>query len=206
MSNIEIKESVHQLFLTARIGDGYISVNNLHTKANITYSSIDENYMQYKHNLISKIYKCGNVTLKNNSAGFNKNGKIFVFYTYYNEDIYTYYIMSKVEIIKNLDYFGFLLYYLDDGSYHINANVMHLYCNSFNQDEVECLQYKIHDLFGGKLCSVLTDKKKDGRKYPYLYIRKTVVLNMIDAYQDYVRLNIPSMLYKFGSPSQTIES
>ena len=37
-------------------------------------------------------------------------------------------------------------------------------------------------------------------------IPKVVVGKIIDTYKDYTEQNIPTMLYKLGLPSQTIES
>ena len=115
-------------------------------------------------------------------------------------------MLDKVSVIDSLDYFGFMIYYFDDGAWHKNRKIMNLYCNSFNEVEVEHLRNKMFDLFGGKLPSVYCDKKKDGRKYPYLYIPKIMTEAIIDSYKYYVKDNIPSMLYKLGLPSQTTES
>ena len=85
---------------------------------------------------------------------------------------------------------------------------MHICCNAFNNLEVKCLKNKIYELFPIKLCSDRIDKKKDGRQYPYLYIPKMTSDFIREYYKDYVMFdcNLHSMAYKFGLPSQTIES
>lgn len=115
--------------------------------------------------------------------------------------------MSKETIIDNLDYFGYLMYYLDDGAYHKAHRTMHLYCNSFTDSEVDYLIQKIYELFPIKPCCKRVDKKKDGRSYPYLYVPVDTVKAIIAYYKDFM-LNEPllhCMLYKLGLPPQTIE-
>lgn len=202
---MEIVESATQLILTARIGDGHISING-NNKAIARYSSVDEHYIKWKYNILNSYFSCGEVRSKDNSHGFNKDGIIYTVTTHASNEIYKYLVMSKIDIIDSLDYFGFMVYYFDDGSWHRNRKVMNLYCNSFNDEEVEHLRNKIFNLFGEKMCSKLWDIKKDGRKYPYLYIPKVVVNKIINTYKDYTKENIPTMLYKLGLPSQTIES
>lgn len=203
---MEIIESATQLIITARIGDGHLHVTGNSVKAWARYSSIDKQYMEWKKRILDMKYDCGNVLLKDNSAGFNKKGIIYTIATKVDKKIYKYCIMPRTEIIDSLDYFGFMVYYFDDGSWHKGRKIMNLYCNSFNEEEIEHLRNKIFELFGEKLCSVLWDKKKDGRKYPYLYIPKAVVNKIITTYKDYTSNNISTMLYKLGLPSQTIES
>ena len=116
--------------------------------------------------------------------------------------------MSRIEIIDSLDYFGFLIYYFDDGSYHKSHDTMHIYCNSFTPEEVEHLKKSIYRLFPYKECRSRVDKKKDGRQYPYLYIPKDTTIEIVNYYRDFIA-NEPllhCMSYKLGVPSQTIKS
>lgn len=201
-----LNENVMQLLLTSRIGDGNIARNGKNMY--IYYSSVLQDYMLYKHKVISTEYPCADVKLKDNSKGYNKHGTIYYFSTYTNEKFNKLAEMSKETIIESLDYFGYLMYYLDDGAYHKAHRTMHLYCNSFTDSEVDRLIQKIYELFPIKPCRKRVDKKKDGRSYPYLYVPVDTVKAIIAYYKDFM-LNEPllhCMLYKLGLPSQTIES
>ena len=115
--------------------------------------------------------------------------------------------MSIDEILDSLDLHGLILYYLDDGSLHKRKHFMHIYCNCFNYDETEHLIDIIYKFFPIKRCSHRFDKKKDGRKFNYIYIPTAVAYEFsIVVYKFLVDNNISSLLYKAISPSQTIES
>ena len=203
---LNLEESAKQILLTAKIGDGCLVKQC--KNANAHYMGVVEDYITYKHDLLAQSYKCSEVRLKDNSAGFNKNGIIYIFNTLVNKDITEVYNLSKLEIISQLDYFGFLIYFFDDGSYHKVRNTMHIYCNSFSSEEVEALKSKIFELFPYKICRDRWDIKKDGRKYPYLYIPRVTVEAIKDYYTDFVKSRplLHCMLYKLGTPPQTIES
>lgn len=200
-----MKETAKQIILTAKIGDGHIRPTGKWACAK--YSSILEDYMIYKHNCLSKEFECSEVRLKDNSAGYSKRGTIYTLGVFSSPDILDVYNMSRIEVISQLDYFGFLIYYFDDGAYHKTRNTMHIYCNSFTSEEVEALVDKIYELFPYKRCSVRVDRKRDGREYPYLYVPRVTVDAIKDKYLDFVK-NTPllhCMSYKLGLPSQTIE-
>ena len=187
-----------QMFLTSRIGDGCCTATS--NGAFIVYSSILKDYMLYKHKIASAVVACGNVTGSDNSAGFNKKGIIYHFRTHVHKDLGRVAEMSRLDIIKKLDYFGFMLYYFDDGSYHKAHDTMHIYCNSFSADEVEELKHKIFELFPVKECRNRIDRKASGKQYPYLYVPKITTESIVNFYRDFV-LNEPllhCMLYKLG--------
>ena len=200
-------ENAKQILLTARIGDGCLIRQSETSNASANYMGIVEDYIQYKHDVLSESYSCSDVRLRDNSAGFNKNGIIYTFSVHTHPDITDIYSLSKIEIISQLDYFGFLIYFFDDGSYHKVRNTMHIYCNSFLPNEVEALKTKIFELFPYKLCRDRVDKKKDGRQYPYLYIPRVTVEGIKEYYTKFVKSKklLNCMLYKLGSPPQTIE-
>lgn len=204
----EIVESSKQLIYEAKIGDGHITMPNLSGKSTVRYSSIYEDYMLYKHGIIGKDISCSDVKISNNSAGFNKRGVIYHFSSHVSEFIGSVWNCDIVDIINNLDYFGFLMYYFDDGPYHKRANTMHIYCNTFSEIEVDTLINKVYTLFPIKCPTKQVDRKKDGREYPYIYIPTTTTREIVKFYMDFVsnRPLLHCMLYKLGSPSQTIEN
>lgn len=208
-----MEETAYQLFLTSRIGDGYCGLHSRSTlegkaNAHITYMGIERDYIQYKHDIISNYYTCNDVKLKDNSAGYNKKGTIYTFNVFSHPDITAIYKMSKIDIINQLDYFGYLMYFFDDGSYHIIRNTMHLYCNSFTPEEVDALKQKVFELFPYKMCRNRIDKKKDGRQYPYLYVPRVTVEAIKEYYTEFMNKTpaLNCMRYKLNLPSQTIRN
>lgn len=194
-----------QLLMVAKIGDGYCTKNGVN--ACIGYSSVLKDYMLFKHKILSSKIHCSDVYTKSNHLGYNNKGKINVLYVHCCEEANQVYSMSKLDIICNLNYFGFLMYYLDDGSFHKRAHTMNLYCNSFTTVEVTALINKIYELFPIKICKQYMDRKRDGREFPYLYIPKSTAEAISAHYLDYMQNEelLHCMLYKLGLPSQTIE-
>lgn len=195
-----------QIIMTAKIGDGcFITYGKNYCTA---YSSIKENYMHFKKKILEDDgFDCSKVTTGENK-GYNKNGIISKVCTHVDNRITKISTMTKIDVIDNLDYFGFLIYYLDDGAYHKSHNTMHLYCNSFTDDEVEHLKNTIYRLFPYKECRNRWDNKKNGNSYPYLYMPVDTVKKIVEYYKPIME-NEPllfCMLYKMGLPSQTIKS
>ena len=204
----KVIESAKQIIITAKIGDGCIYAPSQRGTSTASYSSILKDYMLYKHDVLSKEFKCCDVKIRDNSAGYNKHGMIYYFQTLVNEYCAKVYTYDIYKIIDSLDYFGYLMYYFDDGSFHKCHNTMQLYCNTFTQEQADALSSKIFDLFGGKSPKVYIDKKKDGRQYPYLYIPLSTTKEIINCYEEFVKSRplLHCMAYKLGLPSQTIES
>ena len=193
-----MKTNAMQMFLTSRIGDGCCTVTA--NGASIVYSSVLKDYMTYKHKIASEVVSCSNVAVTDNSAGFNKHGIIYHFRTRVHKDLGSIAKMSRLDVINKLDHFGFMLYYFDDGSYHKAHDTMHIYCNSFNAEEVEGLKHKIFELFPVKECRNRIDRKADGRQYPYLYVPKATTESIVNYYKDFVISEplLHCMLYKLG--------
>lgn len=203
-----VRESSKQILLTTKIGDGAFSQVSPTGKVSAMYSSILKDYMLYKQRVLSADYACGDVKLRDNSLGFNKNGIIYALSTHFDKHIAELSLYSKEKVIEMLDYFGYLVYYFDDGSYHKRAKTMHVYCNAFTDHEVDCLITKIFMMFGGKVPAKRIDRKRDGRAYPYIYIPVSTTREIVSCYKEFVenRPLLHCMLYKLGLPSQTIES
>lgn len=79
---------------------------------------------------------------------------------------------------------------------------MHIYCNEFSVEETNKLIEKFYQLYPIKACSFRWDKKKDGRKYPYIYIPVKTANVFKEDIKDFLLTNeINSMLYKVGIES-----
>lgn len=88
--------------------------------------------------------------------------------------------------------------YLDDGSWHKNKQFMHLYCNTFNDSQLELLTAKLTLLLGISP-RPRKDRKKDGRSYNYLYFSTDLSRVFGSFVESFVTANqIKSMYYKVG--------
>ena len=202
-----MNNELFQLLLSLRLGDGcFITQNKTKNKNyHVITSSINEDYIEYKRNVLEhngifvRSMKC--------RSGYKKSSQIFGISTRTSKEISLVGNLSITDCINGLNMTGLIMLYIDDGSLHKNKHTMHLYCNSFNEDEVGALVEKIHELLPQKKVSVCFDRKRDGRVFPYLYFPRCVV----DEFNIHVRNfliqnNINSLLYKTFLPSQTVES
>jgi len=106
--------------------------------------------------------------------------------------------MSNMDAIDLLTKKDLILWYLDDGSYHINKKTMHLYSNMFNKEESIKLIDKITNLFNIDP-RLRIDRKKDGREFYYLYFRRKMVKVFRPTVEKFLRKNnIDDLLYKAG--------
>lgn len=196
-----------QTLLGLKLGDGCytfqnkIGDKNYHFKTN----SKNKDYIDYKKSVMDK----NNIHTREYTSysGYKEDSMLYAFRTHNDERISIVGRMSVAEAIDNLDKLGVIMLFLDDGSLHKNKNVIHLYCNSFSEEDSKKLAQKIYNLFGGKEPKVYFDKKKDGRIYPYLYIPKETsnIINK-EVIEFLNKNNIESLKYKTFLPSQTIEN
>ena len=199
---------VNPIILSGKLGDGCIFKNNKEQKDyNISFVSKNFDYLIYKRDKLSKIVKVSNI--RKQKSGYKEGAFSFVFATHMSRQVTDIANLSIVECIEALTKESFSMFYLDDGTYPQKKHFMHLYCNEFSEVEVELLISKIYSLYPYKLCSSRWDRKKDGRKYPYIYI-PVITANEIkkDVKKFLIKNEIYSMLYKVGvdSPSETIEN
>lgn len=203
-----LNKKPNPLILSGKLGDGCIFKNNKEQEDfSISYVSINLDYLSYKRDELSKLVKVSN--LRTQKSGYKQGATSYTFATYASKKITHVANMSISECISNLTVESLILFYLDDGTYHQKKHFMHLYCNEFSDEEVELLINKIYELYPLKRSSFRWDKKKDGRKYPYIYIPVVVANKFKEDIKEFLLSNeIYSMLYKVGvdSPSTTIES
>lgn len=204
-----VVESTFQLFLTSRIGDGCCHISTGSRNARITYMGINKDYIQYKHDIISEKYKCSEVKFRLKPTKFNSNGYLYEIWTKNHVDITQIYNMKNLDVICNLDEFGFLIYYLDDGTYNQNSKTCTICCNSFTIDEVYCLKDKICSLFNLSP-NVVCIREIQHKDMQYsIYIKRAGSSSIVNTYRDFIVNHqlLHGMAYKLGVvPSQTIES
>jgi len=91
-----------------------------------------------------------------------------------------------------------IMWYLDDGSYHIKRHTMHLYCNTLTDTQVNILIERTASLYS-IAPRKRTDRKRDGRSFPYLYFPRTLVeVFRLDVEQFLLRHKTKSLFYKIG--------
>ena len=200
--------AVNPIILSGKLGDGCIFKNNEEQKEhNISFVSKNLDYLTYKRDELSKIVKVSN--LRKQKSGYKEGAFSFTFSTHMSKQVTDVANLSVIECIEALTKESFSMFYLDDGTYHQKKHFMHLYCNEFTEIEVEHLISKIYSLYPYKISSIRWDRKKDGRKYPYIYIPvKTANEIKKDVEKFLVKNEIYSMLYKVGidSPPETIKN
>jgi hypothetical protein len=101
-------------------------------------------------------------------------------------------------LINDLTKEDMYLWYLDDGSWHIKNNTMHLYSNMLNEEQSNLLIKRIGDIYGIDP-RLRVDRKKDGRAFFYLYFPRELVKLFRPEVKEYViAAGIDTMFYKFG--------
>lgn len=194
-----------QFLYSSKLGDGcFYRRKESHTYL-FQFTSYNKEYIDFMHKEFDKLGYFPQ-SIKRVYSGFKNGSEGYYFHTRVHEDFNYVSSLSIKEAISMLDKEGLIFYYLDDGSYHKNKNFGHIYCNTFTVDEVNCLIDKIYELYPIRKCTIHWDKKRDGRKYPYIYIPVSVmdafksdIKNMLDI------CDLKSFYYKIGLPSQTTE-
>jgi hypothetical protein len=193
-------EDIRQVILSGFIGDGNCSVHPNGTSARMRYSSIKEDYLLLKKNILESGGE--SVIFENvKNAGFKKNGIICRINTKSYIDILFEYQQFKLKgidyILDNLTDLGIALWLFDDGSNCHGSGFM-LHCNRFCKHDIE----RICDFFNNKklFCKSRYYIKKDGRGFYSIYFNKKGLQNIIKIM---VKHCVPSMAYKIQSKDTT---
>jgi len=198
---------LYQLLLSLRLGDGcFVNQRKLSKPTySVMTNTINQEYVNYKERILNS----NNILTKHytSHSGYGSSKVQYGIRTRVEPEITIVGRMEVEDIIKDLDLFGMCLWYLDDGSLHKTKHFMNLYCNSLTYEQTELVIDRLYEWFPVKRCTHLYDSKKDGRKFGYVYIPKTVAAQ----FNEHVRKllvdnHIDSLLYKTIPPSQTIES
>lgn len=208
MGNRQGKQSqlLNQVLLSGKLGDGSIVTQYEGTGSYITFNTINLDYLEYRKRVLEENGLWVS-EVQYGPSGYIKGKLIPRIRTRVDSRVTEVGRMTVSEAIEGLDTTGLVQLYLDDGTYIKRVPVAQLYVNSFTVEEVGLLIEKIYKHYPAKKCSIVWDKKRDGRKYPYLYIPKaTFALFLEDIRKFLVDNKLESLYYKGGLPSTTIES
>lgn len=179
----------------ALLGDGSIIRNK--NGGSIHFMSTDIKLLKYKENMLIKEGYEG-MRWGTQPSGYGGDKTIYNISVYssakaldvLNADIY--------DIIKSLDKEDLFLWYMDDGSWHIHRNTMHLYSNGLDKGQSEALMDRIKEIYGIRP-NLRIDRKQDGRWFYYLYFPRDLVRLFRPEFKGYVMAaGIDTMYYKFG--------
>src|SRR5690625_3785133 len=129
----------------ARLGDGM--VNNSKTVASVKYISTDLSLLKYKEKLLEK-EGVGITVKKTQESGYGGKKTIYVYLSESSPDFKRTADATVEELINDLTKEDLYLWYLDDGSWHINRRTMHLYSNSLDEVQTNLLIKRINKLYG----------------------------------------------------------
>jgi len=189
-----MKDALNFMALNAKLGDGGIYKSGVNCYLYFSSTSLD--LLSYKREM------CKKAGLKPSDFEFGTSGyggkkKVYNFRTRNSEKITPFKYMDTKDAIDLIDKESLILWYLDDGSLHKRKKFVHLYCNTLTEDEVQYLIDKIYQLYPYKKCALRWDRKKDGRKYPYIYMSAVTARYFLKDVAEFIDNNdIPSMSYK----------
>lgn len=135
--------NLNDILISGKLGDG--CVINVNANSKISFVCKHKDYLAYKKNEIEKQIKCSG--LRTQKSGYKEGAFSYTFSSVSDEKITTISNLTVSECIKSLNKDSFTLLYLDDGSLHKSKHFIHLYCNSFSEDETHLLIDKIKELY-----------------------------------------------------------
>jgi len=160
---MEITNEQKQIMLSGILGDG-----SLHKTGAMSFNCVHKEYMELKKKLLGNL--CTAEVRESMNQGFKKApifsiscrvsdfGRKLLDYTYQ-------------DIVNELDELGIALWMMDDGSRHKTNNFYNINTHALDRN----IEEKVLLPFFNKLGiypSILTETKKDGRVFSYLYISK----------------------------------
>lgn len=179
----------------ARLGDGMVYNNK--NVASVKYYSTDLSLLKYKEKLLHE-EGVGITVKKTQESGYGGKKTIYVYTSESSPAFKRTADASVEELIQDLTKEDLYLWYLDDGSWHINRRTMHLYSNSLDEEQTKLLIKKIGSLYGIEP-RIRIDRKKDGRQFYYLYFPRDLVRIFRPEVSEFIKENnIETMFYKVG--------
>ncbi len=162
----DLSNEQKQLFLTARLGDGclyYTKSKNCIYSTNCKYKE----YIDYKSKLLGNLYSYNRYIAHN---GFSQT-PIYEMASKSCKSLIYFKEMSLAEILNNLNDLGIALWFYDDGSLHKTKLFYNLNTQKFSKEENEQIAQYFKDKWN--IIAIPTiERKKDGREFWYLRIRK----------------------------------
>lgn len=151
-----------QRIISALLGDGYLGKDGI-----LMTSSIHEEYIQWQYD-----NTCGLFTEpKKVMNGGYKKSPIYKMASTAKEYLKEFNKLPLKEAIKDIDELGLALWFYDDGSRHKKNNFYNINTHSFSREEEENTLIPLLNKFD-IYPIILTETKKDGRKFSYLQVSK----------------------------------
>lgn len=181
----------------ARLGDGCMSKTSPSGNAFVTFMSTDKEVLEFKKKLCDN-EELAHLKFGTQMSGYGGTKTIWNFRVRANEKLTVVHDLPIDELIKSLDEIDIYLWLIDDGSWHKNQNLFHLYCNMLDDRETNLLIDQIEKLFGIRP-TMRKDRKRDGRSFNYLYFPRKLTLIVRPRFKAYLDENkLDSMMYKVG--------
>jgi hypothetical protein len=188
-------ERYSRIAKNAKLGDGCVVRRGVN--AHMKFISTDLQLLRFKRGM------CDEEGITYGKIGTQKSGyggkkTIYKFDSHVNTNITEVEKADLSELIADIDKTDLFLWYMDDGSWHIRRNTMHLYSNMLNENQTQQLISQVKSLYG-IAPRIRTDRKKDGRSFYYLYFPRELVKIFRPEFKEFAVSNeISSMYYKFG--------
>lgn len=159
-----------QVLLTGKFGDGCL-YKNKGLNANFMYStnSINKEIVEFKINLLEDLASNSGIR-ENMNLGFKRN----IIYTGNSKTsplITELYNENWKNSLEKLDELGLALWFYDDGSLHKNKLFYNLNTQKYSKEDNEYIAKYLYKKWNIKAIPTI-ERKKDGREFWYLRIRK----------------------------------
>ena len=197
--------NISQFLYSAKLGDGCFYRRSPKHNYLFQFTSYNKEYIDFAFKHLKELGYFPN-KVREMKSGYKEGSSGHYFQTRVHKDFTYVANLSIKETIERLNLEGLIFLYLDDGSFHKNKHTGHLYCNTFSEEEASALIDKFYAFYSVKKCTLHWDKKRSGKKYPYIYIPVSVMNLFKHDIKELISKNsLNSFMYKVGLPSQTTE-
>lgn len=193
------------LAVNAKLGDGCLVQQKEGHGVAAQYNGKNFQWINFKRETaLHREYQCSE--MKAAFSGYKNDFSLVQFRINVDPRMTRVYCMPIIDVLSNLRKLDLIMWYIDDGSWHKRAKTMHLYCNALTEYEVKVLQERIYKLYHAE-ARLKWDKKKDGRRYPYLYFTRPLTNKFWKDVRRFIRLcNLDTLTYKVGETPTTIRN
>lgn len=188
------KIGLSRIAVNARLGDGRLGDSK---NASISFYSTDKLLLDHKEKmLLEEGYE--NIKWGTQLSGYGGTKTIYKLTTKVSEKATAVRDIPINELLEVLDEHDLILWYLDDGSWHVNNQTMHLYSNMLDAEQTQILVNRIEQLYG-VAPAIRKDRKRDGREFLYLYFPRYLVEKFRPVVLSFLVENeLSSLFYKVG--------
>lgn len=183
--------TLSKIAVNARLGDGRLG--DASKNANISFYSTDKSLLEHKERLLlAEGY--GGIKWGTQLSGYGGTKTIYKMSTFVSDKATEVRDLPIEDILRSIDEEGLIMWYLDDGSWHIKRHTMHLYSNMLDANQTQILIERIEQLYG-IAPRIRTDRKQDGRSFYYIYFPRELVVKFRPIVRQYLIDNALSTLY-----------